>query len=203
MPTDILDPNYIHAEIQAWMSMLGDYVPRTGFTIQKVPVRILDMGCGLAYEAIPLLGLFEGRQEGVRESDGHNAHFIGIDSNIIIDSAKILYVAQPNIELHCEDGRNVSDIVTNPVDILIYSNAQIKHPMGHWDGGMEEIIRKTIRLHREGGLLFMTFFSEMEADRVVNRILGDTYDVKVRQKNQYLNDQKKTRHNYVVAGIRN
>ena len=188
-----LSKEYIESEMRVWAEMIKGYVPQTAFRIDpaKGKIRVLDIGCGpLPLEALVFRDLFES-----------NIDFTGIDNGFeLMDLIKELY---PELTFIHNDARKLNELIQGEVDIILNSNVQMKHPMGNWDKDTEYILRTMPKVHRQGGLVLHTFYSEIKAN-VAKGLLEPNYCIDYCEQNKYWNLPKSDlpRHKFVLVGTR-
>ena len=124
---------------------------------------------------------------------------IGIDTIFGINEDFLAMV--PSASSIKGDARNLQQYIKSPVDLIVNSNAQVVHPVDGWDSDIEATLRTMHKVHRQGGLVLHTFYSEAEATRTKN-LLKANYNVKVCEQNKHRVPEISPRHEYVVLGIR-
>lgn len=151
----------------------------------KDGIRILSVGCGLAYEAKPILDIFP------------NAIYRGmdVDKNSLL-GAKISNPEIPEDVFQIGDATKQEAFGSVPWDIILLRNPQVLGIMGAYldkghlpeaiYGEWLEIFNNSVNaLRDDGGVLFLTVGTLDERELVVNYLRSKNIEITINEENQH------------------
>jgi len=175
---------------KAFRQMLETYVPQVGYSAPQNP-RILNLGCGVCYEALVLSSYFGNRPNGF---DSEDVFVVGID----IDEKKIerarneylepdfsekitKLVEQPNYRFIPGDARKLKELVEGEFDIIVARHPNVAEIPDTW----QTIFGESYKLMRLSGLFIATSFSDIEHKMLEEQIQKAGYKIALSVSNMY------------------
>ena len=167
---------------KAFRKMLETYVPQVGYSAPENP-RILNLGCGVCYEAFVLSSYFGGKPPG---SDSEEVLVVGIDiDKNSIERARELYlkpdfskeitkwVEPPNYKFIHGDAKQLKSLVDGEFDIIVARHPNVAEIPDTW----YTIFRESNSLMRPDGLFLATSFSDIEHEMLEELIQKAGYKI--------------------------
>lgn len=134
-------------------NMLVTIIPQSPFApMREQPVRILDIGCGRALDAMPLHAYFGRSSPGM---PGTHVSYLGIDIDPeAIGMAKLTNPERSDLQFLVADATayNKYSSLKDPVDVVVIRHQAIGFDMALWS----KILKEALHHLAEGGILLMT-----------------------------------------------
>ncbi len=175
---------------KAFRKMLETYVPQVGYSAPEHP-RILDLGCGICYEAHVLNGYFGNKPNGFESED---VLVVGIDiDKKEIERARRDYskpdfseritklVEKPNYRFVHGDARQLRELVDGKFDVVVARHPNVSEIPDTW----YTIFRESNDLIRPDGLFLATSFSDIEHKMLEEQVQKAGYKIALSTPNSY------------------
>ena len=152
---------------KAFRRMLETYVPQTSYSVPQNP-KILNLGCGICYEAFVLSSYFGNQPDGFSSKD---VLVVGIDiDEKEIERAKDHYkspdfsekitkwVEPPNYKFIHGDARRLRELVDDEFDVVVARHPNVAEIQDDW----YKIFKESYEIMKPEGFLIATSFSDIE-----------------------------------------
>ncbi len=178
----------IDTVIRRYWNMLVKFVPLSGFKSPKNgKITILNLGCGIAYDAIPTRAYFEGNKT-YSESSGTKVQYYGVDIDAgAIDKDIIVYGQTPGYHFIKGDARYLDGMPELPakVDVVVF-----RHP-GPFLEEKERVIwtdifKAAIKKVKLGGRIIFSCTHKTEKQELLKILKGiKGYEIVLVKKNPF------------------
>ena len=191
IPTDVLEAaKRVGESRKALRRMLEKYIPRTGYAAPERP-RILNLGCGVCYEALVLSGYFGGKPWGFESKD---VLLVGIDidkkeverakqeyTTFELNDKNANWIEKPNYRFIQGDARRLRELVNGEFDVVVARHPNVAELPDTWS----TIFRESHGLMRPEGLLIATAFSDIEHEILEEQVQKAGYTIALSTANAY------------------